>query len=119
MISKQVRECSIGTNSQARGTGEVIFADDTILHFIVIADVIRGDSVHYSFHLLAIAIVVEVGRRCTRDGDEAVFGVVVEFEGLSVDIAGLSYYRCHRKRRNCRSRAWSLHVCGSHHRQCS
>jgi hypothetical protein len=50
----------------------------------VIADVVRGHAVDDCLDLLAIRVIVEIGRRRAGDGDQAVLGVVVEREVLSI-----------------------------------
>jgi len=53
----------------------------------MVADVVRGDSIHNSLHLLSIAVIVEVGRRRARNRNQPVLRVVGEIVGLSVHHA--------------------------------
>ena len=60
MIREQEGESPTRADGESRGTGEVIFADDTILHFIVIADVEGRRPIDGGLDLLAIAIIVKI-----------------------------------------------------------
>jgi hypothetical protein len=63
MIAEQEGQCPARADSQTRGSGEIVFRDHRVLHFIVVANIDRRDPVDGGFDLLAIAIVGEVGRR--------------------------------------------------------
>jgi hypothetical protein len=52
----------------------------------VVAHVVRGHAVDRGRDLLAIAIIVEVGRRRAGDGDKPVFGVVCQRKVVKVRL---------------------------------
>ena len=75
MVSEQEAQCPVRANGETGRTRKIIFRDDAVLHFVVIADVVGGDSANHRFHLPAISIIDKTRRRRAGNGDEAVLGV--------------------------------------------
>ena len=86
MVAKQIAQRPIRADGETSRTGEIVFRDNRILHFIVIADVVGGHAVDDGLDLLAIAIVVEVGRGRAGHRDQTILGVVVQYAGLSIHV---------------------------------
>jgi hypothetical protein len=89
MIAEQERQSPARADGETSRTGEVIFADYSVFQFVVIANVVGGDAIHNSLDLLAVRVVVEVGRRRAGDGGESVFSVVIQRE-LYDQVAAVS-----------------------------
>jgi hypothetical protein len=74
VVTEQVGQRPIRADSETSRAREIVFRDDRVLHFVVIAHVVGGHAVDGGLNLLAVRIVVEVGRGRAGDGDESVLG---------------------------------------------
>ncbi len=66
MIAEQEAEGSIRADGETRCSSKIIFRDDVVLHFVVIADIDRRDPVDGGLDLLAIAIIDETRGNAIR-----------------------------------------------------
>ena len=85
VVREQEAQRPIRADGETRGTSKVVLRDNRVLHLIVIANIDGGDPIHGGFDLLAIAIIDETRGRRACHRDEAIFGVIGEGVGLSVD----------------------------------
>jgi len=88
VVAEQIGQRPIRADGETGRPCEIIFRDNTALHFVVVANVICGHAVDRGLDLFRVAVIDETRARRARDRDESILGVVCEVEGLSPNVAG-------------------------------
>jgi hypothetical protein len=86
MVAEQEGQRPTRADGQARCTREIVFRDNRVLHFVVIANIICGHAVNDGSDLFAIGVVVEIGRRRAVDGDKVILRIVIQCEVVNVRV---------------------------------